>query len=341
MAQPRLEKFRRRGLAMKLQDVAGTAVDPDPGVDGIRLYNGTAGTEFDRLTERRALRHFSGEQFGAWNHRAFITGEIQLYPPPSPGEVGGSTPDSHVPLAISGMQRQLAALAVRYRPISQDIPCATADYWHAGTMRRLIDARASISALKLEIGQRATAQLRLLGFYGPVLDEDLPAITVGEEMAPLGAATNAVALITVGGGGPLHIWAKALTVDCGTRLTPKHYTSHREINYADRVPTWSLRMARTSVADFDPWALRAAGTVITTSLRVSGDDGRYTELGARGQIDDIGEMEIDGDYGWELKGPCLASDAGGDEFWLEFGTTGSTTLGLGRRLGDFLGGFPV
>ena len=80
-----------------------------------------------------------------------------------------------------------------------------------------------------------------------------------------------------------------------------------------------LRIARTALADFNPWALRDAGTLITASLKLSESDQRYSELGIRGQIEQINEVDIDGDYGWELTGRCVPSDAGGDEFYIEFG----------------------
>ena len=48
------------------------------------------------------------------------------------------------------------------------------------------------------------------------------------------------------------------------------------------------------------------------------DTGFSQKLSFRGQIEQISEVDIDGDLGWELSGPCIASSAGNDEFALEF-----------------------
>ena len=66
--------------------------------------------------------------------------------------------------------------------------------------------------------------------------------------------------------------------------------------------------------------MRKAGTYITATMRVKNSDNRYTEFGIRGLIRDINETDIDGDYGWEITGPCIATSAGGDEFYIAFGT---------------------
>jgi hypothetical protein len=321
MPQPKLEKFNRRGLALKLQVTPGTPEAPNPATDGLRLYDGRSGTEFDVLEDSPDRRHFSSPRISTWNHRAWIEGSLRV----QPGS-GANPPDADPLLRIAGMQPDtdgLPAGSVRYLPISEDIPCATTDFWHAGTLRRMHDVRAAISELSIQIGERATARLRMLGFYSGIGQQALPAVPVAEELGPVVEAENSEARIIQYpddvAGDTLHVWAKSLSIDCGTRLTPKHYTQHREIGYDDRQPSFSLRIARTDLTEFDPWTLRADGTLITAALRVTGADGRYTEIGIRGYIRDVEEVEIDGDYGWEIAGPCVASPAGGDDFYVEFG----------------------
>ena len=115
------------------------------------------------------------------------------------------------------------------------------------------------------------------------------------------------------------MWAKSLSVDVGNTITSKEYTSHKESGISDRAPTWTLRVAKTALGDFNPWAVRDAAGVVEVALRLTEKNKLYSELGIRGQIENINEVEIDGDYGWELTGPCVASDAGGDELYIEFG----------------------
>ena len=326
MAQPNLEKFIRRGLTLKLQPTPGVPVVPSAATDGVRFYDGQSGTEFDALEENRDRAYFSGNEFSTFNHRAFIEGAVHLYPPATPGAAVGGTPECHALLLIAGMAQTLDQPnnLTRYNPISTGIALATSNFWHAGTLRQIYDARANISALSMEIGNRARAQLRVQGFYDSMGEQALPAVTVSETLGPVIEAANSTMRITQYPGGvagaPLLVWGKALTVDFGSQLASKEYTEHKETGIDGRQPTLTLRLARTAKADFDPWAVRKAGTYITATMRVKNSDNRYTEFGIRGLIRDINETDIDGDYGWEITGPCIATSAGGDEFYIAFGT---------------------
>lgn len=327
MAQPQLEKFARRGMALKLQPVAGTAVVPSVLTDGVRLYDGASGTEFDTLEENRDKPFFSGNEFTTYNHRAFIEGAVHLYPPTTPGAAGAAgTPDCHNLLLIGGMAQTLDNVnhLTRYVPISNSIPMATADFYHSGTLKHVYDCRANISALGMEIGNRARAQLRVQGFYDDIAEQAVPAVTVTETFGPVIEAANSTLRVIQYpndvAGAALLCWGKALTIDFGSTLSGKQFTEHKETGIDGRAPTFTVRLARTLKADFDPWAVRKAGTFVVFLMRVKNSDGRYTQFGVRGLIREVNETDIDGDYGWEISGPCIATAAGGDEFYIEFGT---------------------
>jgi hypothetical protein len=324
MAQPDLEKFIRRGVAVKIQAAEGTAEAPNTATDGIRFYDGQSGTEFDSLEENRDRPFFGGNEFATFNHRAFIGGSVHLYPPETPGDAVDGTPDADRLLLLGGFTKVLVAGppgVTRYNPVSSGFPVGTADFWHAGTKRRIFDARAAISALSLAIGERARVNLRLLGTYTSIDEDALPSITVPETLGPVMQAANSITRLEVAGGpGAFQCWGKSLSIDLGTQLASKEYTE-KKVNAIDgRSPTWSLRVARQAKADFDPWALRKAGTYIEGAQRLIGASDLYTELGFRGLIREINEVDIDGDYGWELSGPAIPTSAGGDECYIEFGT---------------------
>ncbi len=83
-----------------------------------------------------------------------------------------------------------------------------------------------------------------------------------------------------------------------------------------------MRFARTAKADFDPWATRDAGLIIQGSYTMTDPvTGVASILQFRGQIDQVQEVDIEGDYGIEITGPCIASDTGGDEFIIQFANT--------------------
>lgn len=323
MAQPALSKFTRRALALALQSAEGTPASPDTAADGVRLYDGSSGTEFDEFSESPDQPFFSGDAFAVTNERAFIQGNFRLYPPTTPGDATDGTPDCHRILLPGGMTQVLDDVGgtTRYNPVSQSIPFSTGHWWHAGTHLQVTDARHQISSLMMQIGQRYMGQVRIQGKYSEMLEENLPSVTLPGTLGPVITSANSEARITeLPGGDELAVWAKSLSIDFGSDLKTKEYTEYQTNAIDDRKASWTMRIARTAKADFDPWAVRKAGTFIQASMRVIGDGGKYSEQGIRGQIRDISPVDIDGDYGWELSGPCVASDAGGDEFWIEFGT---------------------
>ncbi|MGQ0529988.1 MAG: Ig domain-containing protein [Panacagrimonas sp.] len=334
MAQPALEKFIRRALALKLQDLEGTPVAPSNSTDGVRLYDGQSGTEVDSTKDNPDVPHFAGASMFVFNKRAFIEGMFRLYPPSIPGDAVDGSPDCHSLLLPAGMTRVLNAGArtTRYNPISAGIPLSTANWFHAGTVLNVFDARHAISGLMLEIGKRFEGKIRVQGTYEDIDEISLPTVTVSDQDGPVVQSFNGVTQITVlPGGSPLNVWGKSLSLDFGSDLKTKEYTELKTNTIDGRDPKFTLRCARTAKADFDPTAVRDASGFITASLRVKGSDGRYAKMGIRGQIESVKAVDIDGDYGYEISGMCVASSAGGDEFYIEFG---DVSLALTGTLSD-------
>lgn len=322
MAQPDLEKFNRRALALAMQVADGTPVAPSTTTDGVRLYNGQSGTEHDSEAEEYDRPFFSGDEMVLTNHRAFISGGFRLLPPTAPGHATNGAMPGQALLLCGGMTRVLdeGAKTTRYNPVSAGILPATAYWWHSGTHKRVTDARGAISALTMEVGKRFSAEVRLVGSYESVLEEALPTVVVPSVTGAVIEAENSVTQVTVlPGGDPLNVWGKALTVDFGSELNSTQYTELRRHGIQNRQASFTLRIARTAKSDFDPWAVMRAHAKISASMRVTGPGAIYSELGIRGQITGVNEVEIDGDYGWEITGPCIASPTGGDEFYIEFG----------------------
>ncbi|WP_295937042.1 hypothetical protein [uncultured Xanthomonas sp.] len=322
MAQPSLEPFKRRGLALALRTAANTPVVPTAAANGVLLFNGTSGTEFDKVERPIDRPYFTGQPFAVGAKRAFIEGEFELYPPATPGGAATSDADCSVLLLPAGMTvvKDATAKTTRYNPITTNIPLSDAKWWHAGTLKQVAAARHNVSSLTLAVGDRFKGNIRVQGDYDTISEDALPTIALPATIPTVCRADNTVTRVTVlPNGAPLVCWAKSLAIDFANTITPKEYTSHKETGITDRAPTWTLRIAKTALSDFNPWALRDAAALLRISMRLTPSNNLYSELGIRGQIDTINETEIDGDYGWELTGPCVASNAGGDEFYIEFG----------------------
>lgn len=323
MPQPSLEKFTRRGVLLKEQADPNVPETLDANTDGILLYDGSSGTEVDTVEENPDRPYFGGQSQVIANKRAFITGEVRLVPPTSPGDAVNGTPNCDIALRPAGMARVLDAgnKITRYNPITEGIPITTGAFYHAGTLLKPYAARHSLSGISLEIGQRAKAQLRIQGDYDSFTKVVLPTIPVPDEIGAVLAASNSVTQIRVDEdeGSWLNVLGKALSIDHGTGLNTKEYTELKETGIDSRQGTFTLRIAKTDLDDFNPVQVRDEARIFEATLRVTDADNLYTMIGVRAQILGVNAVNIDGDYGWELTGPCRASAVGGDEHFIEFG----------------------
>jgi len=324
MAQPDLTSFTQRVLLLRLRASGSPGTPVVPGNNhGILLFNGQSGTEID-VVERPIDRPFyGGAPFGIASKRAFIEGEVELYAPKTPGQTNTSNSAVHAVLLPAGLTtvKSASAKTTRYSPVSEAIALSDAYFHHARILKKVAAARHALNNVTLDIGKHFKANVRIQGDYEDVTETPVPTISLPDVVPVVAGPHNTTALITVAGGTALTVWAKTLSLDTGNQITQRDYTSHRETGITARQPTFTFRLAKTALSDFNPWAVRDAGTVINVAFRLNEGANKYSELGIRGQIENVNESDIDGDYGWELTGRCIPSNTGGDEFYIEFGDT--------------------
>lgn len=341
MPQPALDFFKKRALLLKAEGTEGTDSNPVTGTDGFRLFDGNSSTEFDKIERELDRAFFGGNPFGIANKRAKIEGDFELYPPATPGAATTSDADCAKVLLPGGMAvvKSLPSKTTIYNPVSSAIPSATAYWHHTGTLIKALGCRAELSSIGITIGDRFTGRVSLLGDYEAVSSTAVPTPTLPSKVPVTASARNMRAYLStlVKGGttstsgvplADLLVWAKSLTVDFGSQLAHKEYSSKSVNQISDRQPTWTMRIAKTDItADFNPWFVRDEGIILEARAQlfeVSGAPsaalvGLYSALNIRGQIETITATDIDGDYGWEISGPCIPSNAGGDELTIEFG----------------------
>ncbi len=336
MTQPALDYFRKRAVLLKAESVEGTDPTPVAGTDGIRLFDGSSSTEYDAVDRNEDKPHFGASAFVVANRRATVQGTFELYPPATPGAVSTSDADCSRILLPAAMAVTKDAVndITRYNPISAAIPSATAYWYHTATLLKVTGARANISSLGIEIGQRFTGQASIMGEYAEVSNAAMPSVTLPTKVPVVSSKRNSELLLgtlvrgaTASTDGvplvDLHTWAKALRIDFGNALGYREYTEKGVAGITDRAGTFTMRLAKTDItADFNPWYVRDNGIVLTAAYRMWELDtkvGLYSELGIRAQIEQITPTDIDGDYGWEITGRCIPSSAGNDEFYIAFG----------------------
>ena len=334
MAQPDLDYFTRRAIAIKAETTEGTDANPSTSTNAFDLMEGQSGTEFDKIERKRDRAYFTGDPFVVANKRAYVEGMFELIPPTSPGSSSGTTGNApcEVVLFPSGMQRTRSSTnsTTIYTPISTAIPTVTFDFYHSGTLKQVVGARGNISSLAMAIGERFKGQIRLEGIYTEVEEAAVPTDGVYTSFTTPTVASHSNSQMRYFSSDadtvPLFLWGKSLSVDFGNALQSKQYTQKRIAAITDRKASWTARIARPAKADMDVYALRDAGAEIR--LDFTTDDGtNYSRLKIRGQIETINEVDIDGDYGYEISGPCIASTGGGDEFGIEFGVSSLRLIG--------------
>lgn len=340
MPQPDLDYFRKRNLMIVPQPMPGVAPAFNGASDGFRFFDGSSSTEFDKVERDYDKAHFGNSEFGVANKRGKIEGEFELWPPATPGGAAASDAFAARVLLPAGMAvvKDSVGKTTRYNPVSAAIPMIAARFNHTGQLLEVLDGRVDISSLAIEIAQRFKAKASILGDYTEVIEAVAPTLTLPTKKPVTASKRNTTCVLNtlVGGGtkstaatplADLLLRAKSLSVNFGNDLAHTEYTGYGANRIKDRKATFTLKIAKTDItADFNPWFVRDNATLITVALALYEQDavggvhsGLYSTLAVRGQIDTITNTDSDGDMGWEITGNCVPSDAGGDEFHIEFG----------------------
>lgn len=335
MSQPDFEDFDQRAILLKIQPTDADAA-PDESVDGFRLFDGSSQIEGD-IVERNADKpHLGNNPFVIANERATIKGMFELWSPAEPGQAANSDAWAAIVLRPAGMAvtKSPSAAITRYNPVSRAIAQITGHWSHARELVRAIGCRCDIDELKIEIGQRFMGSVTIIGeLPDGVVEADMPTVTLPTKVPVVANKRNTECVISTferGGtastdGTPLdglHVWAELFKISFGNNLNYKELTeaSRTKVN---RKGTFVLRLAQTDITnDFNPHYVRKHGIEIaidTTLWEKETKVGLHSVLGCRGQIETVTAIDLGGSKGWELKGRCIATAAGNDEFYVGFG----------------------
>lgn len=330
MAQPNLQSFKRRGFAIKAEVTEGVDSVPTSSANAFRLFDGSSSIEGDVIERPVDSDIFGHDPFVIGNQRVIVEGDLEIIPPTTPGDaVDGKIAARHV-LFPCGMAETLTSSddLTEYKVISDAIPSASLYFWHAGTKRVGLGARGDLSGLMIAIGDRFKARVRLQGSYSAISEAALPTFDYTAFTIPtVSRKDNSIMRAGTLTGAMVHLRAKSLSVDFNNGLTTKEYTQFGTTTINERKPLATLRCARPAMADINFHALRDAGTYIQSDYTVVDANGNYSRLKIQGQIENIVDADIDGDFGYEVTVRCIPTSAGGDEVILEFGTTTVQLLG--------------
>lgn len=334
--QPNLDFFKKRTVLLKVQAAEGTPESLSPSTDGFRLFDGQSNIEHDVIERPEDKPHLGHDDFALANARVSISGLFELWAPAEPGQATNSDAWAAIVLLPAGMTatKSVSGALTRYNPISQDIPVITGHWYHTRELIKSNDIRVDISSLKMEIGQRFSGQAALLGELTSDVEESTPpSVTLPTKVPVVASKRNSRCRVRtlVRGGTPstddtplawLATWSKLLQVDFGNSPAYNEYTDKSQTALG-RKGTFTWKVAETDLTDdFNPEYVRRHGIFIELDWTLWESDtrvGLYSVLGCRGKIETVTRTDINGDKGWEIKGRCLPSSAGNDEFFAGFG----------------------
>lgn len=345
--QPNLTPFIERGVAIKIEPTENVDSGPDVAVDGVLLMNGQFSTQFDKKERNTDRTYFTSPTFTVSNKAMYIEGDFEVFCPAAPGQSVNGLPTCNPLLLVAGMAavKNSGAKTTIYNPVSVGIPSATAHWWQSEQFVGVTGSRNDIRSLKIEIGSIFTGKAHLLGNYDKLVDQDMPSITIYETIPVTLSYDISTCEVSLDEGATwLEVWAKSLEVVFNSKLASKQYTSVKKNNISGRQATFNWLIAKTAngddgLGDFNAIKHRDDGDIIHVRLRgyESGNfgqlNGLHSELYIRGQMDTVTPANTDDDFTWQIGGSCIATSAGGDEFFLKFGDdtfaiTGSYTGGV-------------
>lgn len=316
--QPDLRPFDRRGILIGPAGVSLTKAD-----HSLLLFDSSAEFMADRVERNIDTAHLGAKPSTMRNHRTKVNGSVEIIPPAAPG--AGAAPYAKAILCCAIAQTLSSDNRLtRYNPISTGMPLADAQWWHAGIFCDVYDIAGDLSEINCEIGQRITAKLDLEGPFDEISEDEVPTdFELSAFVEPTVCAHDNSTLILNSLGAAaisdLHLRAKMFKASLGNEKAVKEYTEYKKGRVSKRNGSWSMRIADTDLSDFNPEAFKRSRELLTLEWKLSETDGRYTIVGARGQVDEIKRVDIDGDAGWEISGAAIPSSSGNDEIWIEHG----------------------
>lgn len=318
-----IEKFERRGVM--LGPVGDTLT---PSAHAFRVFDGQSFTEGDVQESNEDRTYFGASPFDFTNTRGGFEGTCFLTFPALPGAAGapGQSPHRRA-LLPAAMEEILDAprSTTTYRPISDNIPFVQAIFHHAGRRLRVPSGSANITGGKLEIGQRPTFQLRVQGKYEAVVLEDVPTTydlaAFAREALARDDNTEMWCLIWDQPGNTsrrVDLAGKMLSVDGGNEVNTDEYTGLAITEVTDRDPRFQARFAVRQLDAIVPETIRDQGTRVEFHFRQYAADGRYVEIYAQGQVEQVAVEDVQGRANYMLTGRAIPQLAG-SEWRLTFG----------------------
>ncbi len=232
----------------------------------------------------------------------------------------GTTPGFGVLLRSCKMAEVIvAATSVTYSPVSSNHKSCSLYFYIDGILFKIIGARGDWK-YKLNADGIVVIEFTFTGLFTKPSSVAVPAPTWGTQMTqiPQEATTETVPTFSIGAFGTGGL--RSLTFSAGNEVKYRNIVRRRQVIIPGSDETLEFQIEAEALATFDPFALADAGTPQAVTIVHGIGAGKIVTLSVpRLQILNPGDLtQQDGILEYALRGKCLPSDTGNDQFTLAF-----------------------
>lgn len=213
----------------------------------------------------------------------------------------------------------VAATSVTYNPVSTGHRSCSIYFYIDGVLFKLLGSRGDWK-YKLNADGIVVLEFTFTGLFTRPSSVAVPAPTYGSQLTqiPLEATTETVPTFSV--GAFLTAGLRNFSFAAGNKIVYRNLIRRRQVMITGSDETVDFQIEAEPLATFDPFALADAGTPQAVSLVHGVTAGSIVTLSvARLQILNPGDLQQqDGVVEYALRGKCLPSDTGNDQFTLAF-----------------------
>lgn len=247
---------KRIAILAKIQPVAGTAVTPDPLVNGVLLEGLATMTPIEAKTDQRNLvrPYFGAADVLVSQVNSKLEYTVELAGSGTPGQA----PAFGTLLRGCGFAEILTpSVKVEYLPISSGQEMLTLYYYLDGIQHVIADARGTVS-FDFTVDKRPTAKFVFTGSYSTPTDVTLPNVALANWITPITVnKTNTPTFSVLGYAAALSSFSADIANTVVYRSLPN---STAQTRITDRQPSGSVLFEATKMAEKDWWTSVKNGT---------------------------------------------------------------------------------
>ncbi len=212
-----------------------------------------------------------------------------------------------------------AGVSVTYNPVSSNHKSCSIYFYSDGVLYKIVGARGDWK-YKLNADGIVVIEFMFTGLFTAPSSVAVPTPTFGGQLTeiPQVASTETVPTFSIGAFAAAAL--RTFSFSAGNEVVFRNIIRRRQIIIPASDETMEFQMEAEPLATFNPFTFADAGTTQAVSLVHGVGAGKVVTLSVpRFQILNPGDLQQeDGVVEYSLRGKCLPSDTGNDQFTIAF-----------------------